>query len=62
MNSYVYVIGGLHCDINEIRSVVGLVENCVWRLHLDIMKWEKLDIKLPILTYFHASCVNDVIL
>lgn len=58
MNEFVYVFGGMLCDLenNEFRSV----ENCVWRLNLKNFRWQKLDIKIPCLTYFHAACANDV--
>jgi hypothetical protein len=38
----------------------NLVDNCIWFINLNTFIWYKLslDIKLPKLTYFHASAYN----
>ena len=35
-------------------------ENCVWKLSMSDMRWSRLDIKMPVHTHFHASCMNNV--
>jgi hypothetical protein len=56
IDNYCYVFGGLYFLEYSCKSV----ENCVWRINLVDLKWEKLDIKMPINSYFHATCSNDV--
>jgi hypothetical protein len=58
VDNYVYLFGGMYCNV-ELNIFTG-VENTVWRLDLDNLKWEDLKIKMPILTYFHAACINKV--
>lgn len=41
------------------QQCMALVNNCIWRINLNTLKWEKLRIKMPILTYFHASCMSQ---
>ncbi|RNA40279.1 kelch domain-containing 10 -like protein [Brachionus plicatilis] len=57
ISDYVYVFGGMHCDLEN--NVFRSVENCVWRLNMLNLRWQKLDLKIPCLTYFHAACAND---
>jgi hypothetical protein len=44
----------MYSDLETFKPV----ENCLWRFNLNEIKWEKLNIKMPVLTYFHAACVN----
>jgi hypothetical protein len=58
----VYVFGGITSDKltdNEPISI-RLVDNTVWRLNLEDMRWQRLDITFPEVSYFHASCVDRV--
>jgi N-acetylneuraminic acid mutarotase len=54
VDDHIYVFGGMYSDLETFKPV----ENCLWRLNLNEIKWEKLNIKMPVLTYFHAACVN----
>ncbi len=45
---------------NPPLNIYTSVENCVWRLNMIDFVWQKLDIKMPCLTYFHAACQNRV--
>jgi len=57
IDKFCYVFGGLFCDVED--DVFRSVENCVWRLNLTNLHWEKFDIKLPVNTYFHAACSDN---
>ena len=39
---------------NNMR--IKMVSNFVWRLDMNNFRWQKLDIKIPVITYFHAAC------
>ena len=58
IDNFVYVFGGMYCDLEQ--NIYTSVENTVWRLDLDSLRWEDIKIKMPVLTYFHASCINKV--
>lgn len=53
------MFGGVYFD-SEVGEL-ALVENCVWKFDLNDLRWQKLDIKMPLLTYFHAATVTQVI-
>jgi hypothetical protein len=58
VDKYAYLFGGLHTDLD--LNIIGNLENCVWRLNFDNFIWQKLDIPMPCLTYFHAATCNKV--
>ena len=39
-----------------------LVEKNMWRINLETFTWERLNIEMPIVTYFHASALSNVII
>ena len=58
IDNYIYLFGGIHTDV--IMNIFHIVENCVWRLNMLDLKWTKMEqLKMPVLTYFHASCANN---
>ena len=56
IDNYVYLFGGMYCDVE--LNIFSSVENTVWRLDMNDFRWEDINIKMPILTYFHASCIR----
>jgi N-acetylneuraminic acid mutarotase len=58
VQSNVYLFGGVFYDWEKNELV--LVENCIWKLDLNDLRWQKLDIKMPLLTYFHAAAITQV--
>jgi hypothetical protein len=58
IDNYAYLFGGMHSDFE--RNLFCAVDNLVWRLDLDELRWQRLNIKMPVLTYFHAACATNV--
>ena len=58
IDHFAYVFGGMHCDTDN--NLFCAVDNFVWRLDLNKLRWQRLDIKMPVLTYFHAACATNV--
>lgn len=57
VDNYIYMFGGMHCDVE--RNIFTVVDNAMWRLELNELRWQRLMIKMPCLTYFHAACTNN---
>jgi N-acetylneuraminic acid mutarotase len=54
----VFVFGGVYYELGN--EELTQVENCVWKLDLKTFKWKKLKIRMPKLTFFHASAISSV--
>ena len=57
VDNYVYLFGGMYCNV-ELNIFTG-VENTVWRLDLDNLKWEDLKIKMPMITHQKMKSRNQ---
>lgn len=49
------MFGGLTGQVNELPTTC---ENCIWRLNLVDLRWEKIETEIPVNSYFHAACEN----
>lgn len=62
IGNYIYVFGGICTVGNSVFNMrTKMVPNFVWRLDMRELRWQKLDIKIPVMTYFHGACehVNE---